>query len=409
MNASTILLCSCCLAITACNSTNNTVTKNANEKTATVTNDSIAVKLEAISNLAELPVEMNEPVVGGSLFVTDVSGKVWIINKDSMLAKPFLNKYGKLYKGSASTAPGRLYSVAFHPGYAVNHKFYVSYVEPSSINKKTGKLVISQFTSNAADPQKVDLSTEKKVLQLDPSTASFNGAQIAFGPDGDLYISIGDDKAGDSTYKYRAQDLHYLEGKILRINVDKLPYSIPADNPFVRVKNARPEIWAYGFRKLWRYSFDPLTHQLFGGDVGQEMDEEIDVVNKGGNYGWPVKEGDSTFEKNAELPDSQFVKPIYTYTHLKGICVIGGDFYYGKDLPALTNKYVFADWNGSLFALNKNQNHKWICLPLKIVNKPSKPFFICGIFIDAAKQLYVMGYLADKSSTTGVIYKIRKA
>jgi glucose/arabinose dehydrogenase len=409
MNAFTILLCSCCVALTACNSTNNTVTKNANQKTGTVTNDSIAVKLEAISNVAELPVELNEPVPGGNLFVTDVSGKVWILNKDSMLAKPFFDKYGKIYKGSPNSAPGRVYSIAFHPNYSVNHKLYVSYVEPSSINKRTGKLVISQFTCSSADPQKVDLTTEKKVLQLDPSTASFNGAQIAFGPDGDLYISIGDDKAGDSTYKYRAQDLDYLEGKILRINVDKLPYSIPADNPFVGEKNARPEIWAYGFRKLWRYSFDPVTHQLFGGDVGQEMEEEIDVVKKGGNYGWPIKEGDSTFEKSADLPDSEFVKPVFTYTHLKGICVIGGDFYYGKDLPGLTNKYVFADWNGSLFALNKNQNDKWDCLPLKIVNKPSKPFFICGIFVDAAKQLYVIGYLADKTSTTGVIYKILKA
>ncbi len=397
----------CIIGLNACNNTNNAVTKKKG-KAAKVSNDSIAVKLQEVSNIAELPVELNEPEPGGNLFITDITGKVWILKNDSVLAKPFFNKYGKLHEGSPNSSAGRVYSVAFHPNYAVNHKFYVCYVKPSSMNKKTGKLVISQFTINSADSEKADLKSERVVLEMDGFVTSFNGAEISFGPDGCLYISVGDDKAGDSTYKYKAQDLHYLQGKILRIDVNHVPYRIPADNPFVGVKNAKPEIWAYGFRKFWRYSFDPVSHQLIGGDIGENMEEEIDIVNKGGNYGWPVMEGDSTFEKKVHA-DSPFVKPIYTYTHLTGICVIGGDFYYGKDLPKLTNKYVFADWKGTLFALSKDQDNKWNCLPVNIVNKPSTHFFICSIFINAANQLFLIGYRSDKDAEKGVIYRIVRA
>lgn len=399
----------CTFVAIACNQTGNTVSKKANAKSAPTTNDSIAVRLEPVTDIAELPAEMNEPEPGGDLFVTDVSGKVWILKKDSMLAKPFFDRYGNLYKGSGGSSMGRLYSVAFDPGYSLNHKLYVCYVATSTFNKKDGKLVVSQFTASQNNPEVCDLKSEKRVLQLEGSNVAFNGAQICFGPDGYLYISIGDDKANDSSYNYRAQNLQYLNGKLLRIDVHTLPYTIPADNPFRSVKNARPEIWAYGFRKLWRYSFDPVSHELIGGDIGEKKEEEIDIIRKGGNYGWPEKEGDLSFEKNDETPDSAFIEPIYTYSHMKGICVIGGDFYYGKDLPQLTNKYIFGDWNGSLFALGQNHQNTWNAVPLKIVNKPSSPFFICGCFVDAANQFFVMGYIADKHASKGVIYKIVKA
>ncbi len=398
-----------CISIIVLNGCSASVTKNANKKINIASSDSIVVKYEPVSDIAALPVEMNEPEPGGNLFVTDASGKVWILDKDSMLAKPFFDRYGNLCKGSPGSAPGRVYSLAFHPDYAVNHKFYVSYVEPLSIRKKTGKLVISQFTTESGNPENANIKSEKKIFEVPGKSESFNGAKISFGPDGYLYISIGDDRAGNAEYHYQAQDLHSLAGKILRIDVNHLPYTIPPDNPFVGVKNVRPEIWAYGFRKFWRYSFDPVSHQLIGGDVGEHREEEIDIITKGGNYGWPIEEGDSTFEKNNNDPDSLFVKPVYTYTHLTGICVIGGQFYYGKDLPELTNKYVFGDWKGSLFALAKNKSEKWNCRPLKIVNKPSLPFFVCGFFVDAANEFFVMGYLAGKGSMKGVIYKIVKA
>ncbi len=385
------------------------VKKAEDKKKDLVAADTISVKLEEVSNVAQMPVEMNESAAHGKLFVTDVTGKIWVMKNDSMIPRPFFDKYGNRYKPSLSSSIGRLYSVALHPQFAINHKFYVCYVAPPNEDNKTPTLTVSQFTTDVVDTEKADISSEKKIIEVPGLTASYNGAQIRFGPDGDLYISIGDDKAEDSTYKYEAQNLHYLGGKILRIDVNQLPYSIPKDNPFVNIKDARPEIWAYGFRKLWHYSFDPVSHELIGGDVGQEREEEIDIVKKGGNYGWPEKEGDSTFQKNDPHSSTPFTEPVYTYTHMKGICVIGGGFYYGKDLPQLTNKYIFADINGSLFALDKNEKEKWTCVPVRIVNKPSKTFYICGYFEDAAHELFVMGMLLDKEKTKGVIYKVVKA
>ena len=193
---------------------------------------------------------------------------------------------------------------------------------------------------------------------------------------------------------------------MLRIDVNKKPYTIPADNPFVGIKNARPEIWAYGFRKLWRYSFDPATHQIIGGDVGENREEEVDIVKKGTNYGWPVKEGDSSFEKSDSNNKSSYTSPINTYNHKVGICIIGGSFYYGKEIPLLKNKYVFGDYNGSMFALMKNAQGTWIRQPLKILNKPADPFLICGCNVGKNNELFVMGFLTTKTGLKGAVYKI---
>ncbi|MEO8860315.1 MAG: PQQ-dependent sugar dehydrogenase, partial [Ginsengibacter sp.] len=234
------------------------------------------------------------------------------------------------------------------------------------------------------------------------------GAEIAFGPDRYLYISIGDDRGGDSAYKFLAQDLSVLRGKLLRIDVNKTPYSIPPDNPFIATKNARPEIWAYGFRKLWHYSFDSVTHELIGADVGENRVEEIDVVKRGANYGWPVMEGDSVFQKDGLKSDAAFTAPIYTYTHKLGICVIGGSTYYGNEIPALKNKYVFGDFNGSMFALSKNTDGTWIRQKINIVNKPADPFMICACNPDKNNEFVVMGILNTKTGNKGAMYKLVK-
>ncbi len=394
------------ILLAACTSTNK---KTEPKKTDVVVLDSISVKYQLVSNNAEIPIEMNEPADNsGRKFITDIHGKIWILKNDSMLPKPFFDRYGGRYKVTETSPVGMLYSVAFHPQYSINRKFYVCYVAPATNHKDHAKIIISQFTADENNPDRADLKSEKQIIQFEGSNIFSNGAQMRFGPDGYLYISLGDDKAGDSTYQYHAQDLRYLNGKLLRIDVNKIPYAIPGDNPFVGVKNARPEIWAYGFRKLWHFSFDPVTHQIFGGDVGENRVEEIDEVVKGGNYGWPVKEGDSSFEKNDLIPPTPFIAPVNTYTHAVGICVQGGNFYYGNDLPLLKNKYIYADWNGSLFTLTKAQDSNWTRQALKIVNKPSDSFFICGSAIDSNNQLYVMGYLANKNGDKGVIYKVVK-
>ena len=369
--------------------------------------DSIGVKYELVTDAIKAPVELNlSPDNTHRMFITDNSGKVWILKNDSLLAKPFLNIYDKLGHQDKNSLVGTLFSVAFHPQFSTNNKFYVCYNAPTKIHTNTCKLVVSEFKVSKTNPDLADLASEHRVFELEGHNIQNNGAQIAFGPDSYLYISIGDDKAGDSTYKYHAQDLGFLHGKLLRIDVNKKPYTIPADNPFVGIKNARPEIWAYGFRKLWRYSFDPATHQIIGGDVGENREEEVDIVKKGTNYGWPVKEGDSSFEKSDSNNKSSYTSPINTYNHKVGICIIGGSFYYGKEIPLLKNKYVFGDYNGSMFALMKNAQGTWIRQPLKILNKPADPFLICGCNVGKNNELFVMGFLTTKTGLKGAVYKI---
>jgi glucose/arabinose dehydrogenase len=385
----------------------NTTKKKPVAKTNATATDSITVKLELITNAADLPVELkSSPDSTHRIFITDNRGKILILEKDSVLPKPFFNIYDKLGNQDKNSSIGAVFSFAFHPQFSTNGKFYVCYNSPTKIHGNTCKMVVSEFTRSKSDPDVADLRSERSVLELEGKNVQTNGAQISFGPDGFLYISIGDDKGSDSAYQYHAQDLGFLNGKLLRIDVNHLPYTIPRDNPFVGVKNARPEIWAYGFRKLWHYEFDPVTHQLVGGDVGEDKDEEVDIVKKGANYGWPVMEGDSVFQKAAVKNKSAYTAPVSTYAHNEGICIIGGAYYYGNEITGLKNKYVFGDFNGSMFALAKNAHGEWIRQPLKIFNKPADPFLICGCNIDDKNNLFVMGILNGKSGAKGAVYKI---
>ncbi|MEO8413355.1 MAG: PQQ-dependent sugar dehydrogenase [Ginsengibacter sp.] len=371
--------------------------------------DSIGVRFEMITNAIEAPIEMDvSPDNTNRNFITDNAGKIWILKNDSLLAKPFFNIYDKLGEQDKKSKIGSIFSMAFHPQFSTNRKFYVCYNAPSKMHENICKLVVSEFTASKTNPDVADLTTEYPVLELEGKNSKDNGAQIAFGPEGYLYISIGDNKGSDTSYKYRAQNLHFLNGKLLRIDINKTPYAIPADNPFVTTKSARPEIWAYGFRKMWHFCFEPGTHQLFGADVGEEKEEEIDIVTKGANYGWPAKEGDSSFEKSVLNNASAYTSPINAYTHKDGICVIGGNFYYGKDIPLLSNKYVFADFNGSLFALMKNAQGNWTRQPLKVHNRPADPLIICGCNVDGNNDIFVMGFLNTKSGNKGAVYKIVK-
>ena len=388
----------------------NAVAKEIPKQTSKITTpDSINLKYELITNAVKTPVELNVAKDGSNRnFITDNSGKIWIYKNDSLLSRPFLNMNDKYVKPTKQSLIGTIFSVAFHPEFATNKKFYVCYNAPTNIRGNMSKLVIAEFTANKTDPDVADLSSEHRLIEVEGKGIFSNGAEIAFGPDRYLYISIGDDRGGDSTYKFLAQDLSVLRGKLLRIDVNKTPYAIPPDNPFITTKNARPEIWAYGFRKLWHYSFDSATHELIGADVGENRVEEIDVVKKGANYGWPVMEGDSIFQKDGLKSDASFTPPIDTYTHKLGICIIGGSTYYGNKIPALKNKYVFGDFNGSLFALSKNTNGTWMRQPINIVNKPADPFLICGCDPDKNSEFVVMGLLNTKTGYKGGMYKLVK-
>ena len=401
--AITLLYITC---IIACNSTAGKKLAGTNKKHAP---DSIEVKLELVTNAVDMPLELKDaPDSTQRVFITDNKGKIWIMKNDSVITKPFLNIYNKVGRQKKTSMVGTIYSFAFSPQFSTNRKFYVFYNAPTKVPGNTCKMVLSEFKIDKSNPDLADLASEHTVLEIEGSNAQNNGSEILFGPDGYLYISIGDNKGADSTYIFGAQNMKSLSGKLLRIDVNKLPYTIPADNPFVATKNARPEIWAYGFRKLWRYDFDPLTHQLIGGDIGEEKEEEIDIVKKGADYGWPIMEGDSVFRKDTFANTTALTKPINTYTHKTGICVIGGSYYYGNEIPSLKNKYIFGDFNGSLFALMKNAQGSWIRQPVKIMNKPAAPFLMFGCSIDKDNHVFIMGVLNAKAAAQGAIYKIVK-
>jgi glucose/arabinose dehydrogenase len=376
---------------------------------ASLATDTISVKLELITNRIESPIEYHvNPGAPDRAYVTETQGKIWIMDHDSLLPRPFFNIYDKLGPQDPRTAIGVVSGVAFHPGYASNGKFYVSYNAPSNVKGNPGTLVIAEFTRDSANQDLSDLHSERRILEIEGKNIIANGSQIAFGPDGYLYISIGDDAIGDSLYVYKAQDLKHLNGKLLRIDINQTPYGIPADNPFVGDKNARPEIWAYGFRKIWRFAFEPGTSSLFGADVGEVKQEEIDVITKGGNYGWPHDEGDSIFLSTAQMQGASN-RPIFSYPRNVGICIIGGVFYDGSGIPRMTGRYLFADLSGKMLALAKEGSGRWVMQPVRILGLPEGNFLICGFGVDEQGEPIVMGFLATKEGQKGVVYKVLRA
>jgi glucose/arabinose dehydrogenase len=235
-----------------------------------------------------------------------------------------------------------------------------------------------------------DASTERILLTIDKPQFNHNGGQLAFGPDGFLYISVGDgggandNDDGHTEGIGNAQDKLTLLGKILRIDVDSGdPYSIPDDNPFVQQDDARGEIWALGLRNPWRASFDQSgSRRLFVGDAGQDLFEEINIITRGGNYGWRIKEASHCFDPDnprnplSACPDtgaggSPLVDPVLEYPHFEngnaiGIAVIGGYIYRGSAVPSLEGKYIFGDYSssfenpsGHLFVATESANGSW--------------------------------------------------
>lgn len=388
-----------------CAACNSSVQKN-QKQNISESSDSVGVKLELITSAINMPVQLSaSPDSSHRLFLADLSGKIWILKDGSLQPKPFLNITNKLEQRDTSAQVRAMFGFAFHPQFAINKKIYVSYNAPTPASDSNDcKLVISEFTVSSSNADSVNVSSERRILEFEGHGIDDDACEIAFGPDGYLYVSMGDNH---TPFKERqAQNLNSLLGKVLRIDVNKKPYGIPPDNPFVDVKNARPEIWAYGLRRFWRFSFDPQSHILIGGEVGDVTAEEVDIINKGANYGWPIKEGDSLVVPNSTADIKSFTAPINSYSHKVGICVIGGNFYYGDSIPLLKNKYVFADFGGSIFTLTKNEQGIWIRQAVKILNKPSDPFLIFSCNIDEHNELYVMGVLNTDKGYKGVVYKV---
>jgi glucose/arabinose dehydrogenase len=280
------------------------------------------------------------------LFVVELTGSIRVVKADAVLPKPFLDLSNLVSSGGERG----LFSVAFPPDYATSGLFYVDYTNAS------GDSVIARYRVSA-DPDLADPESAEVLLTVEQPYANHNGGQLAFGPDGFLYIGFGDGGSGGDP-EDNAQNPATLLGKMLRIDVSRPgAYGIPLDNPFVGKTAYRAEIWALGLRNPWRFSFDRSTGELYIADVGQSAWEEIDVepAGTGGrNYGWNRFEGTHPYRSDAKRDAEGFTMPVVEYARDAGQSVTGGFVYRGTQSPALAGVYFYADYSsGRLWALHR--------------------------------------------------------
>lgn len=296
----------------------------------------------------------------GRVFIVEQRGAIRLVDADGNLqATPFLDIDSLVTGGTSSSDERGMLGLAFHPDYETNGKFYVNYTGTFSGALRT---VIAEYTVSTIDPNFANPLSARVLMTIPQPFSNHNGGWLGFGPDGYLYIAMGDGGSGNDPGD-RAQRLNFLLGKMLRIDVDNLgpglPYAIPASNPFVGTPNALPEIWSYGLRNPWRTSFDRLTGDLWMADVGQSNREEINFEpagDPGGNhYGWRCREGfAATNLTGCPATNPLWVDPVHDYGRSLGCSITGGYVYRGCELgDAYQGKYFFSDYcTGTIWYLN---------------------------------------------------------
>ncbi|MCR4327074.1 MAG: PQQ-dependent sugar dehydrogenase [Nanoarchaeota archaeon] len=384
--------------------------------------------LELVAQNLVNPVYLTEAPDGTNrLFVVDRIGLVRVIDSEGvLLEEPFLDLRSNMVELRENFDERGLLGVAFHPDFKDNGKFFVYYSAPLRVAGPNEWDHTSRVSEFIVEGNRVNISSERIILEVDEPSFNHNGGQLAFGNDGYLYISLGDGGGADDVglghpALGNGQDTRTLLGSILRIDVNKgVPYSIPMDNPFVG-KEGRDEVYAYGLRNPFRMSFDKETGRLFAGDVGQNLLEEINIIEKGKNYGWNIKEGtycfsiESPSEPPLECPETgknneELVGPILEYNHSVGISVIGGFVYRGKEIPEIQGKYVFGDWSnsftspkGKIFVAEEKYG-KWEVTSSKEINS-----FLLGFGEDDKNELYVLtSDSVGPTGNTGKVYRIIK-
>ncbi len=288
-----------------------------------------------------------------ALYVAEQNGVIYTIPADpaAAQAKMVLDIRDRVRYSDRQNEEGLL-GLAFHPKFKENGYFYLYYtLEADGMTS-----IISRFT---AEHGKADPASERELLRIEQPFWNHNGGTLAFGPDGYLYIGLGDGGSGNDPFN-NAQNLSVLLGSILRIDVDHhdqgLAYAVPQDNPFVGKAGARGEIYAYGVRNIWRMAFDRKTGHLWAGDVGQNLWEEIDIIVKGGNYGWNLREAQHTFSNQSSEDRADIIEPVWEYDHQVGKSITGGSVYRGSQVPALAGKYIYADYvSGKIYALHYDE------------------------------------------------------
>jgi quinoprotein glucose dehydrogenase len=374
----------------------------------------------------ERPVWMSEaPDGSGRFFVVYQAGKILVIKKgsDGSDAKEFLNIEDR--HPYFDNEDGLL-SLAFHPGFKTNGLFYIYYTQPNAPGQmgqfQDGRptsfpyhSLVSEFKVSATDPDRADMSSERILLTVPEPFSNHKGGELAFGPDGYLYLGLGDGGSGNDPFG-NGQNTATLLAKLLRLDVNtrstigrgrfrqELQYGIPSDNPFTGEPDlgyggVRKEIYAYGLRNPWRYSWDAKTGALWVGDVGQDLWEEVDLVTNGGNYGWSVREGAHHFKPGP--PGAQYIDPVMEYTHRPnlqheglfpdhsiGLCVIGGYVYRGKKYPALDGVYVYADYNlGTIWGFRYDYAAHQVTTEGTLLQQPKNIVSFAG---DLEGEIYVL-------------------
>ncbi|WP_295720974.1 PQQ-dependent sugar dehydrogenase [Mucilaginibacter sp.] len=367
----------------------------------------ITLKVQPIADKLYSPTALTFPG-NGDIWVTEQPGKIRVIKNGKLIEEPLLDLRSKMLKVNKGYEERGLLGICLHPQFKSNKKFYVFYSAASS-QASDHKDVIAEYKLSPNSNQ-VDPNSGRIILSAEKPAGNHDGGCIQFGKDGYLYISFGDgggqgDKHGDFG---NGQSINTWLGKILRVDVNTASgYVVPKTNPFVDRKDAKPEIWAYGFRNPYRFSFDKASGQLFAGDVGQDLWEEVDIVTKGANYGWRLMEGTHCYNPASGCDIKGITMPITEYSHTEGISVIGGYVYNGAQLPVLKSKYVFADWVGKIFYLQK-AGTKWLRGKITLQNIPANSK-ILGFGEDPAGEVYVLTNAdTGPENANGGIYKLVK-
>jgi len=333
---------------------------------------------ELVLNGLERPIAIAEPGDGsGRLFIAEQPGVIRIYQGGALLPEPFLDIRPRV--GSRGNEQGLL-GLAFHPAYAQNGLFYVNYTDLN------GDSVIARFSVSGNDANRADAGTELQLMNISQPYANHNGGSVVFGPDGYLYLGLGDGGSGGDP-QGNAQSLNTLLGKILRIDVDNgNPYAIPPGNQFSG--GGAAEIWAYGLRNPWRFSFDRLTGDVYIADVGQNAWEEVNFLPAGSpagaNFGWVIREGTHPYEGTAPV-GMELIDPVAEYDHGQGCSVTGGFVYRGGALPAWQGVYLYGDYcTGVIWGLARTPDGAWL----------NRVLFETGLNIssfgeDAAGELYL--------------------
>ncbi len=349
-----------------------------------------ALQIKRVATGLTMPVAITHAGDGsGRLFITAQGGKVRILKGGKLLARPFLD----ISQRVSCCGEQGLLSIAFHPRYKTNGHVFVNYTNTN------GNTVIARYTVSS-NPNVIRLASRRTILNIAQPYANHNGGQLQFGPDGYLYIGMGDGGGGGDPGN-RAQKLNTLLGKMLRIDIDgAAPYQTPPDNPFVGRAGARPEIWARGLRNPWRFSFDRQTGHLFIGDVGQRKWEEVDLqapASQGGeNYGWRRMEGKHCFNPTSNCNNGSLKLPILEYSHSQGCAITGGYRYRGVKVPALRGYYLYADYcEGRLWGARFRSGIGWRTTQLRDTD-----FSISTFGEDQGGEIH----FADLN--TGAVYRI---